>query len=81
MQAFLWLWRRRLRPVPPDAGLSLVLDRPGRSLVGAGAWAAAIPGGRGQRGWRTRPRGGDRSGVILVPPRPVPPVRSAASAA
>ena len=73
MQAFLWLLRRRLRPVPPGAGLSLVLDRPGRSLVGAGAWAAAIPGGRGQRGWRTRPRGGDRSGVILVPPLRCPP--------
>ena len=68
MQAFLWLLRRRLRPVPLGAGLSLVLDRPGRSLVGAGAWAAAIPGGRGQRGWRPRPRGGDRSGVILVHP-------------
>ena len=36
-QAFLWLWRRRLRPVPPGAGLSLVLDRTGLSLVGAGA--------------------------------------------
>ena len=70
-QAFLWLLRRRLRPVPPGAGLSLVLDRPGLSLVGAGAWAAAIPGGRGQRGWRTRHRGGDRSGVILVHPLPV----------
>ena len=43
--AFLWLWRRRLRPVPPGAGLSLVLDRTGLFLVGAGAWAAAIPGG------------------------------------
>ena len=70
-QAFLWLLRRRLRPVPPGAGLSLVLDRTGLSLVGAGAWAAAIPGGRGQRGWRTRHRGGDRSGVILVHPLPV----------
>ena len=70
-EAFLWPLRRRLRPVPPGAGLSLVLDRPGRSLVGAGAWAAAIPGGRSQRGWRTRPRGGDRSGVILVHPLPV----------
>ena len=70
-QAFLWLWRRRLRPVPPGEGLSLVLDRPGLSLVGAGAWAAAIHGGRGQRGWRTRHRGGDRSGVILVHPLPV----------
>ena len=70
-QAFLWLLRRRLRPVPPGAGLSLVLDRTGLSLVGAGAWAAAIPGGRGQRGWRTRHRGGGRSGVILVHPLPV----------
>ena len=69
--AFLWLLRRRLRPVPPGAGLSLVLDRTGLFLVGAGAWAAAIPGGRGQRGWRTHPRGGDRSGVILVHPLPV----------
>ena len=71
--AFLWLLRRRLRPVPPGEGLSLVLDRPGLSLVGACAWAAAIPGGRGQRGWRTRHRGGDRSGVILVHPLRCPP--------
>ena len=47
-QAFLWLLRRRLRPVPPGEGLSLVLDRTGLSLVGAGAWAAAasVAGGR-----------------------------------
>ena len=45
-QGFLWLLRRRLRPVPPGAGLSLVLDRPGLSLVGAGAWAA------GRRRWK-----------------------------
>ena len=74
-------WRERRRPPrsarcqssrrrrSPGAGLSLVLDCQGLSLVGAGAWAAAILGGRGQRGWRTRPRGGDRSGVILVHPR------------
>ena len=55
----------------PARGLPLVLDRPGLSLVGAGAWAAAIPGGRGQRGWRPRHRGGDRSGVTLVHPLPV----------
>ena len=67
-QAFLWLLRRRLRPVPPGEGLPLVLDRTGLSFVGAGAWAAAIPGGGGQRGWWTRHRGGDRSGVILVHP-------------
>ena len=61
----------RQRRLPPGAGLSLVLDRTSLSLVGAGAWAAAIAGGRGQRGWRTRHRGGDRSGVILVHPLPV----------
>ena len=46
--AFLRLWRRRLRPVPPGAGLSLVLDRTGLSLVGAGVWvaAASVAGGR-----------------------------------
>ena len=41
---------------------------PGKS---SNAPRAAIPGGRGQRGWRTRPRGGVRSGVILVHPLPV----------
>ena len=53
-----------------------MLDRTGLSLVGAGAWAAAIPGGRGQRDWWTLYRGVDQSGVILVHPdaSPVPPV-------
>ena len=45
--------RRRLRsPVPPDAGLHLVLDSTGLSLVGAGEWlprhtvaAAGVAGG------------------------------------
>ena len=40
------------------------------------ARVAAIPGGRSWRGWRTRHRGVDRSGMILVHPEanPVPPV-------
>ena len=48
-QAFLWLWRRRLRPVPPGEGLSLVLDRTGLSLVrghGIGPSFAVAAGGR-----------------------------------
>ena len=59
--------RRRLRsPVPPDAGLHLVLDSTGLSLVGAGEWAAAKHGGRGRRGWRKLHLGVDQSGAILV---------------
>ena len=33
--------RRRLRPVPPDEGIHLVLDSTGLSIVGEGEWAAA----------------------------------------
>ena len=47
--------RRRLRPVPPGAGLQLVLDSTGLSIVWAGEWAAAKHGGRGRRGWRKLP--------------------------
>ena len=58
--------RRRLRPIPPGAGLHLVLDSTGLSLVGAGEWAAAKHGGRGRRGWRKLHRGVDQSGGIRV---------------
>ena len=58
--------RRRLRLVPPGAGLHLVLDSTGLSIVGAGEWAAATHGGRGRRGWRKLHLGVDRSGVIRV---------------
>ena len=37
---------RRLRPVPADEGLHLVLDSTGLSIVGAGEWAAARHGRR-----------------------------------
>ena len=65
-QAFLWLLRRRLRPVPPGEGLPLVLDSTGLSIVGEGEWATAKHGGRGRRGWRKLHLGVDQSGVILV---------------
>ena len=58
--------RRRLRPVPPGAGIHLVLDSTSLSIVGAGEWAAAKHGGRGRRGWRKLHLGVDQSGVILV---------------
>ena len=67
-QAFLWLLRRRLRPVPPGEGLPLVLDSTGLSIVGEGEWATAKHGGRGRRGWRKLHLGVDQSGVILVHP-------------
>ena len=57
---------RRLRPVPTDAGLHLVLDSTGLSIVGSGEWAAARHGGRGRRGWRKLHLGVDQSGVIRV---------------
>ncbi len=58
--------RRRLRPIPTDEGLHLVLDSTGLSIVGAGEWAAAKHGGRGRRGWRKLHVGVDQSGVIRV---------------
>ena len=57
---------RRLRPVPIDEGIHLVLDSTGLSIVGEGEWAAAKHGGRGRRGWRKLHLGVDQSGVIRV---------------
>ena len=57
---------RRLRPVPTDEGIHLVLDSTGLSIVGEGEWAAAKHGGRGRRGWRKLHLGVDQSGVIRV---------------
>ena len=58
--------RRRLRPVPTDEGLHLVLDSTGLSIVGEGEWAAAKHGGCGRRGWRKLHLGVDQSGVLRV---------------
>ena len=58
--------RRRLRPVPTDEGIHLVLDSTGLSIVGEGEWAAAKHGGRDRRGWRKLHLGVDQSGVIRV---------------
>ena len=58
--------RRRLRPVPTDESLHLVLDSTGLSIVGEGEWATAKHGGRGRRGWRKLHLGVDQSGVIRV---------------
>ena len=57
---------RRLRPVPTDEGIHLVLDSTGLSIVGEGEWAAAKHGGRGRRGWKKLHLGVDQSGVIRV---------------
>ena len=55
-----------LRRAPAGAGLHLLVDSTGLSLVGEGEWAAAKHGGRGRRGWKTRHLGVDRSGVIVA---------------
>ena len=52
---------RRLRLVPTDEGIHLVLDSTGLSIVGEGEWAAAKHGGRGRRGWRKLHLGVDQS--------------------
>ena len=57
---------RRLRLVPTDEDIHLVLDSTGLSIVGAGEWAAAKHEGRGRRGWRKLHLGVDQSGVIRV---------------
>ena len=55
-----------LRRAPAGAGLHLIVDSSGLSIVGEGEWAAAKHGGRGRRGWKTRHLGVDRSGVIVA---------------
>ena len=55
-----------LRRVPADAGVHLIVDSTGLSIVGAGEWAAAKHGGRGRRGWKKLHLGVDRSGVIVA---------------
>ena len=41
-----------LRRVPTRAGLHLIIDSTGLSIVGQGEWAAAKYGHRGTRGWK-----------------------------
>ena len=55
-----------LRRAPAGAGLHLMVDSTGLSIVGEGEWAAAKHGGRGRRGWKKRHLGVDRSGVIVA---------------
>ena len=55
-----------LRRAPTGAGLYLIVDSTGLSIVGEGEWAAAKHGGRGRRGWKKRHLGVDRSGVIVA---------------
>ena len=55
-----------LRGVPRRAGLHLIIDSTGLSIVGEGEWAAAKHGGRGTRGWKTLHVGVDHTGVIVA---------------
>ena len=41
-----------LRGVPRRAGLHLIIDSTGLSIVGEGEWTATKHGGRGTRGWK-----------------------------
>ena len=55
-----------LRGVPRRAGLHLIIDSTGLSIVGEGEWAAAKQGGRGTRGWKKLHVGVDQTGVIVA---------------
>ncbi len=55
-----------LRGVPRRAGLHLIIDSTGLSIVGEGEWAAAKHGGRGTRGWKKLHVGVDHTGVIVA---------------
>ncbi len=55
-----------LRGAPKGAGLHLIIDSTGLSIVGEGEWAAAKHGGRGTRGWKKLHVGVDRTGVIVA---------------
>ena len=50
-----------LRRAPAGAGLDLLVDSTGLSIVGEGEWAAVKHGGRGRRGWKKLHLGVDRS--------------------
>lgn len=55
-----------LRRVPTGAGIHLIVDSTGLSMVGEGEWTAAKHGGRGTRGWQKLHLGVGRSGVIVA---------------
>ena len=55
-----------LRHVRERAGLHLIIDSTGLSIVGEGEWAAAKHGGRGRRGWKKLHVGVDHTGVIVA---------------
>ncbi len=55
-----------LHRVPAHGPIHLVVDSTGLSIVGAGEWAAAKYGGRGQRGWKKLHLGVDRAGTIVA---------------
>ena len=63
-------WGQRLAltlwGVPRRAGLHLIIDSTGLSIVGEGEWAAAKHGGRGTRGWKKLHVGVDHTGVIVA---------------
>ena len=55
-----------LRRVPKRAGLHLIIDSSGLSIVGDGEWATAKHGRRGRRGWKKLHLGVDPTGVTVA---------------
>ena len=57
---------RLIQTLPRRAGLQLIIDSTGLSIVGEGEWAAAKHGGRGTRGWKKLHLGVDPTGLIVA---------------
>ena len=56
----------KLRRVPTNKAVHLIVDSTGLSIVGEGEWAAAKHGGKGKRGWKKLHLGVNHSGVIVA---------------
>jgi transposase len=56
----------RLRRIPVNEPLHLIVDSTGLTIVGEGEWAAVKHGGKGKRGWRKLHLGVDGAGVIVA---------------
>ena len=63
-----------LRRVPKRAGLHLIIDSSGLSIVGEGEWATAKHGRRGRRGWKKLHLAVDPT--VVVPPAKTARVRA-----
>jgi len=56
----------KLRSIPANGAIHLIVDSSGLSIVGEGEWASSKHGRRGKRGWKKLHIGVDQAGVIVA---------------